>query len=110
MAHGYCHCLCRTPTRYGTEPPEALPQHEISPGVHQRLLAGQLGGRVGRFRTVQPVQMIDFELAVLSLPTSFWTISLAFLSPVPPWTAPVLGAPKVTRTCLEVTRSECRVG
>ena len=48
--------------RYGTEPPEAIPQVEVSTGVHARLLAGEHLGRSGRFRTVQPVQMIDFEL------------------------------------------------
>ncbi|KAK3277189.1 hypothetical protein CYMTET_14789 [Cymbomonas tetramitiformis] len=49
--------------RYGTEPPDAIPQVELSPGVHARLLAGNLGGSSGPFQTVQPVQMIDFELA-----------------------------------------------
>lgn len=50
--------------RYGTEPPEAIPQEEIAPGVQLRLLAGEHGGRTGRFQTVQPVYMVDLELEV----------------------------------------------
>ncbi|CAK4189255.1 unnamed protein product, partial [Aphanomyces euteiches] len=49
--------------RSGTEPTSAIPQVELAPGVQARLLAGPfLDGRVGPFKTVQPVQMVDFEL------------------------------------------------
>ena len=49
--------------RYGTVPPDELPLLELAPGARARLLAGALGERQGPFATVQPVQMIDFELA-----------------------------------------------
>lgn len=54
--------------RYGTELPEAIPQVPVAPGAFARLLAGPGGaawgvGKVGPFATVQPVQVIDFELS-----------------------------------------------
>jgi len=48
--------------RYGTVPPEAMPQVQVSKGVKARLIAGPFGGRKGEFDTTQSVQMIDFEL------------------------------------------------
>lgn len=47
--------------RYGTEPPENVPLLQY-PQVVARLLAGEVGEARGPFQTVQPVQMIDFEL------------------------------------------------
>lgn len=47
---------------YGTEPPEAIPQEEVSPGAHARLLAGPMGDRVGAFKTKARVQVVDFDL------------------------------------------------
>jgi quercetin 2,3-dioxygenase len=48
--------------RYGTEPPEAIPQERLSPGVLARLLAGEMGGRVGAMQAQCEIQMVDFEL------------------------------------------------
>lgn len=47
--------------RYGIEPPEKMVDI-ILPGGSARLLAGELEGRTGPFKTVQPVQMVDLEL------------------------------------------------
>lgn len=50
--------------RYGTVPTEELPVQEIAPGVTARVLAGAAfnDASTGPFETVQPVQMVDFEL------------------------------------------------
>lgn len=48
---------------YGTEPPEAIPQEEVSPGAKARLLAGPMGDRVGAFKTRAKVQVVDFDMA-----------------------------------------------
>jgi redox-sensitive bicupin YhaK (pirin superfamily) len=48
--------------RYGVEPPENIPVLESGDGVIGRLLAGEYGGFKGPFQTVQPVEIIDFEL------------------------------------------------
>lgn len=48
--------------RYGTEPPENIPVVEDG-GVRSLVLAGEHGGAVGPFRTAQPVQMVDLEIA-----------------------------------------------
>lgn len=47
--------------RYGTEPPENIPLLKF-PGVQARLLAGSMAESTGPFKTVQPVQMVDYEL------------------------------------------------
>lgn len=55
--------------KYGTHPPPEIPQIELAPGVHARLLAGKLddsdeqAARRGPFETVARVTMVDFELA-----------------------------------------------
>jgi quercetin 2,3-dioxygenase len=48
--------------RYGTVPTDELPQQSIAEGATARVLAGHAFGVKGPFQTVQPVQMIDFEL------------------------------------------------
>lgn len=48
--------------RYGTVAPDQLPTVALGPGVSARLLAGPLGGAVGPFQTVQPVQLVHFSL------------------------------------------------
>lgn len=49
---------------YGTEPPENLPTAALQDGGKgfSRLLAGTHNGKTGPFRTVTPVQMIDYVL------------------------------------------------
>jgi redox-sensitive bicupin YhaK (pirin superfamily) len=47
--------------RYGTEQPENMVDIAF-PGGSARLLAGEMEGRSGPFKTVQPVQMVDVEL------------------------------------------------
>jgi redox-sensitive bicupin YhaK (pirin superfamily) len=48
---------------YGTEDPSSLPQVDLAPGVQARLLAGPfVDGRIGKFKTHQPVQIVDFEV------------------------------------------------
>lgn len=47
--------------RYGTEQPENMVDLPL-PGGSARLLSGELDGRTGPFKTVQPVQMVDIEL------------------------------------------------
>jgi len=54
---------------YGTEPPEAIPQEEVAPGVMARLLAGPMGTRVGTFKTKAFVQVADFEVEPESILT-----------------------------------------
>lgn len=50
--------------RYGTVPPEKLAPVELTAGARARLLAGHAeDGRVGPMSTVQPVLMVDLELA-----------------------------------------------
>lgn len=51
------------PPRYGTVPTEKLPLVQLNDKVQARVLAGNLGEQQGPFETVQPVQMIDFEVA-----------------------------------------------
>lgn len=53
--------------RYGTVPTKDLPLVSISEGVTARVLAGEAFDKVGSFKSGQPVQMIDFELAANSL-------------------------------------------
>lgn len=48
--------------RYGTEPPENMVDIELPQGGLARVIAGELEGRRGPFRTVQSVQIIHFEL------------------------------------------------
>jgi quercetin 2,3-dioxygenase len=48
--------------RYGTVPTRDLPVAELAKGATARILAGTAFGITGPFATVQPVQMIDFEL------------------------------------------------
>ena len=48
--------------RYGTIEPSGLPALLLPGGVSARLLAGSLGGATGPFSTVQPVQMLHYEL------------------------------------------------
>lgn len=48
--------------RYGTVPSEKLPTVQVSDGCKARILAGEAFGAKGPFETVQPVQMIDFEI------------------------------------------------
>jgi quercetin 2,3-dioxygenase len=53
--------------RYGTEPPENIPLLSLTSDQgddlgHARVLAGAMNGRIGPFRTVQDVQMIDYSL------------------------------------------------
>ena len=69
--------------RYGTEPPESIPLEPLGEGARARLLAGEFKGRTGRFSTVAPVQMIDFELepgarCTHSIPAGFDTAVLYF--------------------------------
>lgn len=47
---------------YGTEGPERMVNFEL-PGGNMRLLAGEHAGQVGAFKTKQPIQMLDLELA-----------------------------------------------
>jgi redox-sensitive bicupin YhaK (pirin superfamily) len=49
--------------RYGTETPEAIPLLQLQGGSFARVLAGGCGGAVGPFKTVTPVQMVDYSLA-----------------------------------------------
>ena len=51
------------PPRYGTVPTEKLPLVQLNEKVQARILAGNLGEQYGPFETVQPVQMIDFEVS-----------------------------------------------
>lgn len=46
--------------RYGTEDPSSIPNLDLG-GAKGRLLAGSVGEHKGPFKTVQPMQMIDFE-------------------------------------------------
>jgi redox-sensitive bicupin YhaK (pirin superfamily) len=55
--------------RYGTEAPERLPLLELGAGSSARLLAGKSGDATGPFRTVQPLQMVDFDLAANAVVT-----------------------------------------
>jgi redox-sensitive bicupin YhaK (pirin superfamily) len=48
--------------RYGSEPPEAIPLLQW-PGASARVLAGECEAAVGPFKTVTPVQMVDYSLA-----------------------------------------------
>jgi quercetin 2,3-dioxygenase len=52
--------------KYGNEPPESLPLLQdmpASPGVLGRVIAGSYGNaHQGPFKTIQPVQMVDYEL------------------------------------------------
>lgn len=48
--------------RYGTVDPGDFPVVEITQGVFARILAGNAFGRVGPFKTVQTVQIIDFKI------------------------------------------------
>jgi redox-sensitive bicupin YhaK (pirin superfamily) len=50
------------PPRYGTVPDHDMPVVRTQ-GVHARILAGQVGDHVGPFVSVQPLQIVDFELA-----------------------------------------------
>lgn len=63
--------------RYGTEDPSSMPllNFQNFNGI-ARLLAGEVHGKQGPFKTIQPLQMIDFELPenssiTHSLPESF---------------------------------------
>lgn len=47
--------------RYGTVPPENLPLFDKG-GIKARVMAGNLDGLIGPFKTVQDVQMIDFMI------------------------------------------------
>jgi hypothetical protein len=47
--------------RYGTEPPENIPVITES-GILGRVLAGQVGDKLGPFKTVTDVQMVDYVL------------------------------------------------
>lgn len=47
--------------RYGTEPPENIPV-VTAQGMHARLLAGEMNGSKGPFKTTQRVQIVDFEV------------------------------------------------
>jgi redox-sensitive bicupin YhaK (pirin superfamily) len=51
--------------RYGTEPPENIPLITAT-GVKGLLLAGAVGNALGPFKTVQSVQIIDYELTLNS--------------------------------------------
>jgi hypothetical protein len=48
--------------KYGTVPTEDLPFITLDDKVSARVLAGEALGMVGAFQTVQPIEMIDFEL------------------------------------------------
>jgi len=48
--------------RYGTVPSEDLPVVRLDGGVVARVLAGPLGDVKGPFSTVQPVEMVHYEL------------------------------------------------
>jgi quercetin 2,3-dioxygenase len=48
--------------RYGTVPPSDMPLVDFGGAASARVLAGEALGVKGPFETVQPVQMIDFEL------------------------------------------------
>lgn len=51
--------------RYGTHGPADIPVVQLPSGAgHARVLAGPYGADVkGPFKTVQPVQLVDYELA-----------------------------------------------
>lgn len=48
--------------RYGTVPTQDLPMVKLNDKVSARVLAGKTLGVDGPFETVQPVEMVDFEL------------------------------------------------
>jgi redox-sensitive bicupin YhaK (pirin superfamily) len=48
--------------KYGTEPPESIPQEQVNPGAKARLLSGALRDRTGAMKAQCDIQMIDFEL------------------------------------------------
>jgi quercetin 2,3-dioxygenase len=48
--------------RYGTVPTKDLPTMNLASGVKVNVLAGTAFGVTGPFETIQPVQMIDFEV------------------------------------------------
>ncbi|KAL3781747.1 hypothetical protein HJC23_004846 [Cyclotella cryptica] len=48
--------------RYGTVPTKDLPMVELNDGVSARVLAGDILGVSGPFKTVQQVEMVDFEM------------------------------------------------
>ena len=51
--------------RYGTEPPENIPVVSCGNGdvkAHCRIIAGEMQGQKGPFKTVQDVQMVDYTL------------------------------------------------
>lgn len=50
------------PPRYGTVPSEALAAVALPGGVVARVLAGPLGAARGPFETVQPLEMVHYEL------------------------------------------------
>lgn len=53
-----------TDPRYGTEPPENLPNlSDSSAGMTGRLLSGTIGDRKGPFDTVVSTQMVDYTIA-----------------------------------------------
>ena len=51
--------------KYGTEPPENIPVITFAPdssrGGFVRVLAGQLADKRGPFKTIQPVQILDYN-------------------------------------------------
>lgn len=49
--------------KYGTEPPESIPNLVLGDGVTARLLAGSYAEQTGPFRTVQDVQIMDYKIA-----------------------------------------------
>lgn len=48
--------------KYGTVPTKDLPLMKLNDTVSARVLAGKILGTVGPFETIQPVEMVDFEL------------------------------------------------
>lgn len=50
------------PPRYGTEPPENLPLLDVAPGVTARLLGGSISDARGPFKSIQPIQLVHFEM------------------------------------------------
>jgi hypothetical protein len=48
--------------RYGTENPAAIPLLHLDSGASARVLAGSCGSAIGPFKTVTPVQMVDYRL------------------------------------------------
>lgn len=48
--------------RYGTEPPERIPNITVGSGSSGRIMAGETAGHRGPFATVQDVQMVDYGI------------------------------------------------